>query len=76
MNFDMICKEKAYHQWCYLIEAMPDVDASIIYMPRLFRYPYIASQLLYNNVRDGVKDMLDIVKQAEITTHERSKVRQ
>ena len=75
-GFGMVREGRDYNQWCYLMEVMPDIGASITYIPWAFRYLYLASQLVYKSGRDGVKGMLDIVKQAERATHERWKAMQ
>ncbi|KAJ5320466.1 hypothetical protein N7508_000749 [Penicillium antarcticum] len=75
-GFGMIRDDKDYNRWCYLMSVMPDVGASITYMPWGFQSLYMISQLAFQNTRDGILGMLDTVKQAKNAASQRWTVMQ
>jgi cytochrome P450 len=75
-GFGMVREGKDYNRWCYLMSVMPDVGASITYMPRGLQSLYLLSQLAFQNTRDGIVGMLDTVTQAKKAAGERWKLMQ
>ncbi|KAL4916114.1 cytochrome P450 [Aspergillus aurantiobrunneus] len=67
-GFGMLREWRDYNKWCYLMEVMPDIGASITYLPWGLRTLYLVTQLVFQSARDGIRGMRDIVVQAEKAT--------
>lgn len=70
-GFAMVRDACDYNNWCHLMSVMPDVGASITYAPWVLKYPFFAFAMLFRSGREGVKGMLDVVKQAQRSTEAR-----
>lgn len=70
-GFGMVRDGRDYNDWCRLMGVMPDIGASLMYVPWLLKIPYYAGMLLFRSSRDGVRGMRDVTRQAEKAAHAR-----
>ncbi|KAK8134787.1 hypothetical protein PG984_006799 [Apiospora sp. TS-2023a] len=70
-GFGMVRDGRDYNDWCHLMGVMPDIGASLMYVPWLLKGPYFAGMMLFRSSRDGVRGMLDVTRQAEKSANAR-----
>ncbi|KAK8106921.1 uncharacterized protein PG998_008934 [Apiospora kogelbergensis] len=70
-GFGMVRDGSDYNDWCHLMSVMPDIGASLMYIPWFLKVPYFAGMLLFRSSRDGVRGMLDVTKQANMSANTR-----
>ncbi|KAF9892137.1 hypothetical protein FE257_002543 [Aspergillus nanangensis] len=70
-GFGMVRDGRDYNNWCYLMEVMPDIGASVTYLPWGLRTGFFAAHLVFRRARDGLRGMQDVVRQAERSVNQR-----
>lgn len=70
-GFGMVRDGRDYNDWCHLMSVMPDIGASLMYIPWMLKVPYFAGMMLFRSSRDGVRGMLDVTRQAEKSANTR-----
>ncbi|KAK8036942.1 cytochrome P450 oxidoreductase [Apiospora marii] len=70
-GFGMVRDGRDYNDWCHLMSVMPDIGASLMYIPWILKVPYFAGMLLFRSSRDGVRGMMDVTRQAEKSANAR-----
>ncbi|KAK8024762.1 cytochrome P450 oxidoreductase [Apiospora arundinis] len=75
-GFGMVRDGRDYNDWCHLMSVMPDIGASLMYIPWLLKIPYFAGMMMFRSGRDGIRGMLDVTKQAKIAANTRREAMQ
>ncbi|KAK8863366.1 cytochrome P450 oxidoreductase [Apiospora arundinis] len=70
-GFGMVRDGRDYNDWCHLMSVMPDIGASLMYIPWFLKIPYFAGMMMFRSGRDGIRGMLDVTKQAKIAANTR-----
>lgn len=60
-----------YNGWMHMLDVMVAPAASMSYLPKMFRTPYLLSQMVHAKAREGLRSLLKVVEQAKAAANDR-----